>query len=410
VAVDQINHLFNAAESAASALEVMNLKIQTGLVPGGRGAQEANLLQQIEQDKKAIAAADSGSKAKRQALEELAADQKALAALQEQDAQDAKDQASRLKAAAQDAARAQAEATQAFIELFTARQQQLQNRLTTAQTFGTIRQQIAANRAILAADQAEIRAIREFIAKKHLHGEALKAALAEIKRIQQEEFNTRNAIRQLQASRRQAIIDARQSHLEAQLSIAETTASTRDDVAAERALKRFDEAQIARLKALKKRRGLTLDEAAQLDAYRVDLAQRNEALRKAQEEQKKGSETAQAFFKFLQTQAGFAANLLGNLIPGGATAGLVGGTTGTTTPGPQLAALQGQPQDRANQVAAIAGSRGRGVRPVQVDTTNHLLRRIVSLLERQTGRMGHPEARYQKATSNAVLDTEHGHG
>jgi TP901 family phage tail tape measure protein len=81
-------------------------------------------------------------------------------------------------------------------------------------------------------------------------------------------------------------------------------------------------------------------------------------------------------FEFLQKTQGFASNLLGNLIPGFATGGLVGNTSNLgpiTDPGLGFADQVpfGNQLDRANQ---------RGVRPVQVDTTNALLRQILATL------------------------------
>src|SRR5262249_22198913 len=152
----------------------------------------------------------------------------------------------------QEAAREQAADTQAFLDSLAPKQQVLANRLTTAQTFGTLRQQIAINKQIVAEDLAEIKAIKDRIRHLKLHGAALRAARDAIAALNQAIFQTRNEIAQLQEQRKQAAIDARQSHLEAQLAIAETTKSTKDDIAAEKALIAFDEAQIRRLKALKK--------------------------------------------------------------------------------------------------------------------------------------------------------------
>lgn len=319
-------------------------------------------------------------------------------------------QASTQKDLASQAAQTQADATQAFIDSFAGQQQRLQNRLSRAQVSGTAKQQIALNKAIISADKDEIDAIQARIRHLKLHGDALKIARAAIQALNQEIFNTRNSILELQAQRKQALVDARQAHLEAQLAIAETTASTKDDTAAEKALIKFDQAQIRRILAIKRRRRLTQEEAAQLDAYRVDLAQRNAALKKTKETvEDTGKKFKELTFAFLQTQQGFAANLLGNLIPGFATGGLVGGSQAAAgpRPGDNLSLgipAQGVSADVAGS-AALASGRDRGVRPVQVDTTNHLLRQILKSLQNLNGRAGHPEARHQKAVSGSALDT-----
>jgi hypothetical protein len=406
-----------------NALEVERLKIQTGLAPGDRAGEEENLRRQIADDKKAVEQSQSGTAARKDALEKLKSDQDELASLLKQDAADAtdraqkiKDAASAQKDAANKAAQAQEDATQAFIDQFSGKQQRLQNRLTNAQLFGNALQQIAINKQIVAADRAEINAIKDRIKHLRLHGDALKIAQAAIKALNQEIFNTRNAIAQLQAERKQAAVDARQAHLEAMLSIAETTASTRDDVAAQRALIRFDNAQIKRLLALKKRRRLTQDEAAQLDAYRVDLAQRNAALKKTTEEQKKGADTAKAQFEFLQRQAGFAANLLGNLIPGSATGGLLGGTTGTGTgtqntgtgsnifPAAISPFEHGRGRGPAANLAAQSATTPAGPSRTGQARQTYLLTQINQVLHNIYRGTGHPEAHYRRRTNISRMD------
>ncbi len=387
------------------ALEVERLKIQTGLSPGGRPAEEANLNQQIALDKKNIAQAKAGSAARKRAIEDLHSDQQDLAGLISTDSQDAQSRAQDAKAAADKAAQAQTDATQAFLDSFSGKRGRLDNRLATAAQSGTAKTQIALNKLIVSTDKAEISAIKDRITHLKLHGDALKIAKAAIQTLNQEIFNTRNAILQLQADRKQAIVDARQSHLEAQLAIAETTKSTADDRRAEKALIAFDQAQIRRLSALKKRGKATRDEIAQLDAYRVDLAQRNAALKKTTEEQKKASFGQ---FQFAQALQGFAANLLGNLIPGFATGGLVGGSQAAAAQDAGLRQVAGgfeQPRGAVQGQAALASSRDRGVRPVQVDTTNALLRQILRSLQNLNGRASHPEARYQNRVAGSNMDT-----
>jgi hypothetical protein len=418
-----------AQASARASAELLKIQSQGG----GPAAQLPAARNQLAADQAILAEALSLAPSKKgrataikKAREAIVADRALIKSLtgeitsaQEATAAEAsqkiKDAAAKRQQAAADAAQAQADATAAFIASFAPKRQRLANRLATAEDLGTAKQQIALNKLIVATDAAEIKAIQARIRHLHLHGDALKAAKTEIERLNQEIFETRNAILQLQAARKQNLVDARQAHLEAQLSIAETTASTKDDVAAQKALIKFDQQQIRRILAIKRRRRLTQDEAAQLDAYRVDLAQRNAALKDVKETvEDTGKKFKELTFAFLQTQAGFAANLLGNLIPGGKTGGLVGGQTGQ--PGAAAAGLanlslgipaQGVSADVQGS-AALASSRERGVRPVQVDTTNQLLRHILRVLQNIHGRAGHPEAKYQDYLSRASFDGVHG--
>lgn len=125
------------------------------------------------------------------------------------------------------------------------------------------------------------------------------------------------------------------------------------------------------------------------------LKQRKDLLNTAQDAAQKA---AQGFsgFEFLQKTQGFASNLLGNLIPGFATGGLVGNTSAVrsqiTDPGPGL-----------QSEIPFGNQIDRGVRPVQVDTTNALLRQILATLN---GAHTNPvEIRRNRFTSDAVMDT-----
>jgi hypothetical protein len=103
-------------------------------------------------------------------------------------------------------------------------------------------------------------------------------------------------------------------------------------------------------------------------------------------------------FEFLQKTQGFASNLLGNLIPGFATGGLVGNTSQLgpiTDPGLGVGAAVPLPQ--------IQRPGDRGVRPVQVDTTNALLRQILGALN---GRHTQPpEASWNRRWGRSSWDT-----
>jgi hypothetical protein len=130
------------------------------------------------------------------------------------------------------------------------------------------------------------------------------------------------------------------------------------------------------------------------------LLQRKELLKDA--EDKVNEADRFSGFDALQKAQGFAANLLGNLIPGFATAGLVGNVSTQqpiTDPGLGFAAEV----PTANQLNA---ANARGVRPVQVDTTNSLLRQILASLNgRQTTP---PEIQQNRNMARAAFDTAPG--
>lgn len=385
----QINELKDVL-SELSGLEFQQLQIQTGLAPGGRGAEEANLRAQIEADKRAVEAAKSGSKARRQALEELAADQRALEALQEKDAQEAEQAANSRKDAAQRALQAQEEADQTFLELLSTRRDDQSRRIATAQDTASLRDDIQAQNNLQALIKQQIAKIRERVKSEQARRDAIRELRIALIASRAEEERLREEQRKQAQEQASTILDIK-------IQIAET----KGQVALE---KRLLQEKIRRLKAqIKAAKGNKLL-VAQL---RLELAQTQkelEDLNKQQEDTNKAGKTlAQSQFEFMQSLQGFSANLLGNLIPGFATGGLVGNTSQTA--GGDLSALKGAPQDRVSQAAAVRGAQDRGVRPIQVDTTNQLLRQILRTLQGHHAGTGHPEIAHNRRVGAALMDT-----
>lgn len=154
---------------------------------------------------------------------------------------------------------------------------------------------------------------------------------------------------------------------------------------------------------IKERKKLHLTGNA-LKENRNEIARINKEIEDIRGETKKsGDAFKQLTFSFLQTQQGFAANLLGNLIPGGATGGLVGGSS----PAGQVTNPLTEdrfPTGGIKAEAGIAEAKGRGFSQGQGDTTNQLLRRILAALNALNGRASHPEARYQNRVAGSNMD------
>jgi len=387
---------FGAALRSLRGLEVQQLEIQTGLTPGGRPAEESNLQKQIEEDKKAIEAAKSGTAARRKALEELKADQDALAALQEQDASDSKKQADAQKAAeesrrsaAEAAAAASQEADQALLEALGQRREDVQRRISAASETPGLQDDIQRQNQLQALIKQQIIKIRERVKDEKARKEAIRelrialiASRAEEEKLRQEQLANQ--------------IAAQQESLNLDITFAQTTNNVAREVAARQRL----------IALLKKQQSHVKKGTLEWKRLRNEIAEQQQAIADAQKQNEKGKEQgktfAQSAFEFLQAQQGFASNLLGNLIPGFATGGLVGNTS-PSGQGP----AQGlkAPQDRVNIASQVAGARDRNVRPVQVDTTNQLLRQILRVLEVTHTRLGHPEAHHNRHIANAQMDT-----
>jgi hypothetical protein len=103
-----------------------------------------------------------------------------------------------------------------------------------------------------------------------------------------------------------------------------------------------------------------------------------------------------AAFEFLQTQQGFAANLLGNLLPSGATAGTVGGgaAQASVLPRPSPAAALSE-ESQISEARGAVPSRGQAASEIEV------LRQILRVLKDVHRGTGHPEARFAQIAHGA---------
>ncbi len=152
-------------------------------------------------------------------------------------------------------------------------------------------------------------------------------------------------------------------------------------------------ARLRVIAALRKEQKLVKAGTIAYKQIRNDIAEQNAAIAALQAEKKKQNNAlASAEFDFLQTQQGFASNLLGNLIPTGATGGLVGGTGGGS----------GSVQTALTPVADTSGK--SGPTSGQANATNHILNQILSQLKQINGGTQAPEARQWMAWQNATMD------
>lgn len=303
---------------------------------------------------------------------------KAAAAKTQQAARDAAQ-------AARDAAQAQTAATEAFIQRHG--HAKLDARLAVAAANDNVKAEIAINKAIVASDVAEIAALRERIKHLHLHGDALKAARAAIAAAQQEIKLTQIQIQKDQEALKQSIEDALNQRLDLRIQIA----STQGNVAAEIKARRAKLEEITK-ELVRAKRAFGKNSVAWLQLKEAQ-AEQIAAIKALQDQQTKTKDTGKTFqqnaFEFLQKQQGFAANLLGNLIPSGATSGLVGGST---------------PQDNVGTAAEVAAVKSKGISHGQGETTNGLLRAILKAVQDGNSRNSHPEAHHQKVRASASGD------
>ena len=157
-------------------------------------------------------------------------------------------------------------------------------------------------------------------------------------------------------------------------------------------------AREALIKQLKKEQAKTKEGTNEWKQLRNDIAEQTAAIDALNKEKKKQAEAvkagqsfAQASFDFLQAQQGFASNLLGNLIPSGATGGLVGG---------------GSPvQSALTPVSSFADGQSKaGPTAGQAQTTNAILTGILNQLKQLNGDNLTPEAQRQNRGQRSVMD------
>jgi TP901 family phage tail tape measure protein len=221
----------------------------------------------------------------------------------------------------------------------------------------------------------------------------------------------KNSIKDLYRERTEALVEAAKAAREARKTAAQSLiqsieldiglAETRDNVAGQIAGKERLIAALKKAQDLEKRGSVAWKEyrnqiAAtnkEIDELRGTVGERNRAF-------------ASLSFEFLQTQQGFAANLLGNLIPGGASAGLVGNVSPPTAAGLSTVRATGNPgvwgtagpiNGAISTEAAVSGGAAAPTAG-QMATLIQINQRMLESLEGVRRGAGHPEAKHSKAT------------
>ncbi len=332
-----------------------------------------------------------------QELERIIGEQEQIAnditSAEEDAAQKAEDQAQK----AQDA-RDKRDA--AFLALLARREQKVLNAQAKAALSEGIRDDIVVNRNLKRLYKQQIEKIKDRVKDKETRNEA-------IRDLQKRIFQLDLDFVQLQ---KQAAEEAQQrirESLELDIEFFSTTENVPREIAARKRL----------IRHLKK---LQADEKKGTTEYkrlRNLIAEQEQAIKDLKEQTvDRNNAFAELTFEFLQAQQGFAANLFGNLLPMGSTAGLVGnvsptgggggaggggaaGTSGVNLP--HGAAVGGGPQgpwtvDRGLTRAGAAASSRRGSAAARANTEIEVLRQILLVLSKIEQRDGHPESRRSK--------------
>ena len=278
--------------------------------------------------------------------------------------------------AARDAAAAVAAQEQDLLSQFGLARDQQQNRIAAAAATTAVTDDIKAQKKLAALVRDQIAAVRERITVEGGRKEAITALRAILIQVNQSLDGLAKQQQAAQAERRQQLLQG----INLDIDFAQINDNQTAEVNARKRL-------IAKLR----------DELALVkkgtNAYkeiRNAIAEQNKAIAEiTAEKRKQGQSFAQASFEFLQAQQGFASNLLGNLIPSGATGGLVGGSVqGALAPVSSFA-------DGQSKSGPTAG---------QAQTTNAKLQVIIDQLTELNGGTKAPEATRQRRASGALMD------
>lgn len=409
---ERLSELSDAANRAAGRATGLQSQLDVITIGGGGEAARRAGLVAIQQQRQreldlifqAIAASPVGEtpqlrKRKREAQAALAQVIEEIRGIDEQMASDAEQ-------AAKDAESKQEERNQALLDLLGVKRQKIANRLLVAQATEGLGDDISVNKTLratitkqIALLQARVRALRAL--GKTV--EPLNAAIAELK---QARFELNLGIADLARQRQGEIRDQVRRGLQLDIDFAETIESQKLEVRARRRLIASLEKEAADLRRQKK---LTIEQKNRLKEIRNEIAAQRKEIEGIIKERK--NITAKMQFEFLQTQTGFVANLLGNLIPLGSTGGLVGGTSGVGAPRPSPTGISTTPTSSIPSRARLPFEHGRGQGPrpeqdlarVEAGTGGgptktlqareiHLLNQIVHLLQMIHRGTGHPES------------------
>lgn len=290
---------------------------------------------------------------------------------------------SEAKKIADELAREQQQAAHDLLQRLSLGREALERAGNRAQDEGRLRAAISIENRLQELIQRQIEIIRQQVADE-------KVRRAAIHDLRMALIASRNEEEDLRAERLRQAQEQRDTLQELEIQIAEETGNE----------SRLRRALIARIKFLRKQIELADEDKVLRKRLQLELAQRTNDLEELESEQAQMNRAAQKFFfEQLQAQQGFAANLLGNLIPRDQTAGLVGVPAPTTTP---LSTGLGQ-----GLGAAIARQEGRlqgGPTAGQAATTNEILRQILAALRALNRGADAPEAHYQRRSGSAAMD------
>lgn len=352
-------------------------------------AQEALARQVLAAAKKRLAAGEKAASSVRDAQERLNNIITQRRSLQERLAGDA-------KSAARDAKQKQEDIDNDLLEALGIKRDTGQERITNAQASEGLRDDIRRTRDLRQLVIRQIGLVRDQIKTASIRIDAIRQLRVISRQLARE---IRNLQRQRQEEIQSRISEANQLDIELAVMNENTAAEIR--------------ARNREITRLRKLQNQTKQGTLEYKRLRNAIAEQQKAIEEARKKSKeRNDEFRRLTFEFLQRQQGFATNLLGNLIPGGATSGLVGAVSPAGGSGPDFAPLLGTGRGpdggrRPVELGVAAGAAAGGVAgPTrgQASTELQLLREIRDLLKSMDRGAAHPEAKTSRNMGHSMMD------
>jgi len=318
------------------------------------------------------------------------------------------EQESKAQAAAADAKskadkilQAQKDRDDALIAVISSEQTRREARVSAAGATEALGDDIKANDALRAFLRRSIADVQARIREARKAGRDTQALRSELQQLRLAKAAVRREIASLRSRRQEERDSSRVESAQLDVELATTGTSGLGEDRAQASINKEIRARQRLIRALKEAQSHVKRGTNEWKRLRNEIAAEQAAIAELRHQDTQKQQDLLAAkkqeFEFLQTIQGFTFNLLGNLIPGGATAGLVGGTTSNT-------GSQPLPIDRPGTRTTSVASSVRPVTTAQGNTQIDLLRKIHNELRADRKGHEHPEAAGQRRRGAAAYD------
>jgi hypothetical protein len=310
-------------------------------------------------------------------------------------AADAKDKADKI-------VQAQKERDDAFVEAINSERTRREARASAASSTEALGDDVRANDALRDFLRRSISDVRDRIRGARQAGRDTQGLKAALQVLRLAKADVRREIARLKEERREERDSSRVESAQLDVELATTRAGGTGENRTQASINSEVRARQRLIAALRKAQDHVRRGTNEWKRLRNEIVQEQAAIAalRKQEDTKQADVLAikKQEFEFLQTLSGFTTNLIGNLIPGGAT-GLVGGSTPT---GPGPADVGAKPGGAGTR--PMAGVTTRPVSTAQGNTQIALLREIRNQLHKLNTGQAHPEAQFQRKQGSASGD------